>query len=282
MPLAEEVKRRTLALDEGLHELRSLAVAFSGGVDSAVLLHAAHRVLGDGAVGVIADSPSLPRAELHAARNLAAQIGARLVVVRTDELGDPRYARNAGDRCYFCKSALFDAMERVAKQERLAHLAFGELADDLVDDRPGALAAGERGVVAPLREAGFCKSDVRLYARAHGLTVWAKPASACLASRLPVGTEVTAARLARVEQAEARVRALGFRVLRVRDHGARAEVEVGADELASARARRAELLHAVGAAGFERLVLRAYHSPAERLSAGRSAAAPRAGRGTGS
>ncbi len=248
-------------LEEILAGLPSLAVAFSGGVDSAVLLHAATRFLGRRAVGVLADSPSLPRAELAGARELAASIGARLAIVRTDELDDPRYAANAGDRCYFCKEALFRAMEAVAARLGLAHLAFGEIADDLHDDRPGSRSARERGVLAPLRDAGFTKADVRRYAREHGLRVAEKPASACLASRLPVGTAVTRARLLRVERAEESVRALGFRVLRVRDHGSRARVEVGAGELTLARALERELAAGLAPHGFAELELAAYRDP---------------------
>jgi uncharacterized protein len=278
----EEHFARVRALHELLRALDGVAVAFSGGVDSTVLLHAATRTLRGRAVGVIADSPSLPRAELAEARAQAEAMGARLLVVGTEELSDPRYRRNAGDRCYFCKFALFDAMRLVAEREGLAQLAFGEITDDLTDDRPGARAAAEHGVVAPLREAGMGKGDVRRYAREHGLAAWDKPASACLASRLPIGTEVTGARLARVERSEARVRALGLRELRVRDHGAAARVEVGEAELEHAAALGDSLGAALRAEGFARFELAAYVPPALRLSAERSAAGPRAGRGTGS
>ena len=161
-------------LDELRRQVRSLgrvAVAFSGGVDSAVLLHVARAELGDGAVGVIADSPSLPRQELADARALAAAMGATLQVLSTREMDEPRYRANTGDRCYFCKSALFAAMEPWAQGQGFSALAFGEITDDLLDDRPGARAAGEFGVVAPLRQAGFSKEDVRRYAGEAGLPV---------------------------------------------------------------------------------------------------------------
>ncbi|MBL8862849.1 MAG: ATP-dependent sacrificial sulfur transferase LarE [Planctomycetes bacterium] len=254
-------------LERALGELPSLAVAFSGGVDSGVLLHAARARLGAGAAGVIADSPSLPRQELAEARALAAQIGARLVVLATHELDDPRYRANSGDRCYHCKSALFAALLPWARAQGFAHVAFGEIADDLLDDRPGARAARERGVRAPLAEAGFTKDDVRRYAREHGLRVADKPASACLASRLPVGTAVTRERLARVEAAESQLRRLGFRVLRVRDHGSLARVELGRDELARGQRERAGLEAAVRAAGFSAVEVTAYVPPAERAAA---------------
>ena len=249
-----------------LGALDGVAVAFSGGVDSSVLLHAARAALGERAIGVIADSPSLPRSELAAARSLAASIGAELVVVATTELEDERYRANAGDRCYWCKSALFDAIDAWRRARPGLAVAFGEIADDALDDRPGARSARERGVLAPLAEAGLTKQDVRRYAREAGLAVAEKPASACLASRLPVGTRVTAERLARVERAEEALRALGLRQLRVRDHGPRARVEVGGDELARARSLEHALRSALAALGFAEVELARYRSPAERAA----------------
>lgn len=263
---------RRQSLDTRLAALERVAVAFSGGVDSTVLLHAAHRVLGAGAVGVIADSPSLPRRELQEALAVARAIGARLEVIATHELDDERYARNAGDRCYFCKSALFQAMEPWARLQGFRALAFGEIVDDLVDARPGARAAAEFGVVAPLSAAGFSKDDVRRYAREHGLSVADKPSSACLASRLPIGTAVTAAKLARVERSEEALRALGLRQLRVRDQGTRAGVEVGADEIDHARRMEDEVKLRLAREGFTHVDLRVYRTAAER--AAQSPAAP--------
>src|SRR5262249_29111237 len=152
-----------------------------------------------GAAALIADSPSLPRRELEEARRVAGSIGAPLIVIETHELADERYRANRGDRCYFCKSALFQAMGPWARAGGFPALAFGEIADDLLDERPGGRAARAMGVLAPLSAAGFTKADVRRYAREAGLVVADKPASACLASRLPIGTPVTRERLARVE-----------------------------------------------------------------------------------
>ena len=256
-------------LFDSLCELESLAVAYSGGVDSAVLLHAAHAVLGERACGVIADSPSLPRRDLADALALARSIGARVEVLATNELEDERYRANAGDRCYFCKSALFSAMEPWARAQGFRALAFGEITDDLLDVRPGARAAKEFGVVAPLSAAGFSKDDVRRYAREAELSVSDKPSSACLASRLPVGTRVTAEKLGRIERAEEALKQLGLRQLRVRDLGESARVEVGRDELAFARQRMGEITLRLSAEGFARFELAAYQSPAEK-AAGRS------------
>jgi uncharacterized protein len=262
--------------------LSDLLVAFSGGVDSSVLLHAATWALGARAEGFVADSPSLPRQELADACAFAASIGARLVVVPTDELSREGYRANAGARCYHCKATLFEAMAAHAREHGFTTLAFGEIADDLHEDRPGATAARELGVIAPLSAVGFTKDDVRDYARTHGLYVAEKPASACLASRIPSGTEVNAARLQRIERAEAGLRALGLCVLRVRDHGTHARVEVGASELERAAALEPALRSVLASQGFTTLALERYRSPLERISAGRSAAPPPEGRGPGS
>jgi len=260
---------RVAALQAELAARPGLLVAYSGGVDSGVLLHAARAALGERCAGLLADSPSLPRAELALARAGAARIGARLIVVTTDELADPRYVENRGDRCYFCKSALFDAMAAWARSNSAWPLAYGEIADDAHDLRPGARAAVERAVLAPLAACGFTKDDVRRYAAAHGLPMADKPASACLASRIPIGTPVSAERLARVERAEALLQARGYRVLRVRDHHPLARVEFGAEELERARGEWPQLESLLAAAGYARAELAAYRSPLERaLSAG--------------
>lgn len=249
-----------------LGDLRSVAVAFSGGVDSGVLLHAAREVLGDRCSAVIADSASLPRRELAEAQSFAQQIGATLQIARTDELENPAYRANAGDRCYFCKSALFARMTPWAKERGFEALAFGEIADDLLDDRPGARAAGEFGVIAPLSACGFTKADVRRYAREAGLQLADKPASACLASRIPVNTEVTAERLAQVEAAEESLRELGLAVLRVRHHGDLARVELGAAEHARLDTLEREMRERLQACGFAQVEFSRYWSPTERAT----------------
>lgn len=260
----DEFAAKCARLAASLRELGRVAVAYSGGVDSGVLLHAARAALGPDAIAVIADSPSLPRRELEQALAFARSIGVEPIVVETRELDDPRYRANAGDRCYFCKSALFETMRAWSRDERELPLAFGEIVDDLSDVRPGARAAREHGVHAPLSAAGFTKLDVRRYAREHGLALADKPSSACLASRIPIGVGVTREALARIEHAEDRLKTLGLRQLRVRDHGDLARVEVGADEhpfaLSSERAIRTEL----AGLGFARVEFAIYRTAAER------------------
>ena len=242
---------RLTALHDQLAGLDGLLVAFSGGVDSAVLLQAAVEALGQRAVGVIADSPSLPLAELAAARELAVGMGARLVVVSTHELEQEAYRANSGDRCFHCKYALFEAMVRVGDAEGIDHLAFGEIVEDRLDTRPGARAAAQWRVLAPLSAAGLGKEDVRRRARELGLDVWDKPASACLASRIPVGTRVTADLLAQVEHAEAGLRNLGLRELRVRHQGALARLELGEQDWERALGLKSQIEAQLASSGFE-------------------------------
>jgi uncharacterized protein len=260
----EDYAAKLARLHGSLRALERVAVAYSGGVDSGVLLHAARATLGEGALAVIADSPSLPRRELEGALAFARAIGVEPIVVATAELDDPRYRANAGDRCYFCKSALFERMRAWARDHDVASLAFGEIVDDLADVRPGARAAREFGVLAPLSAAGFTKLDVRRYAREHGLALADKPSSACLASRLPPGTPVTAERLARIERAEEGLKALGLRQLRVRDHGSRARVEVGADELEFALARKPAIEAILAVLEFSTVEFDVYRTADER------------------
>ncbi len=238
-----DVKRERL--DGILLGLGRTLVAFSGGVDSALLLWEAYRLLGGRACGVIADSPSLPRAELEAALALAGRSGVPVRVVRTHELSSPDYRANGSDRCYHCKRELFATLGSLAAREGWDSLAYGAVTDDLWDVRPGMTAAQEHLVRAPLLEAGLAKVEVRTLARNLGLPVWDKPQSACLASRIQRGTEVTPERLVQVERAEAGLRdALGLRVLRVRHEGNRARIEVAPQDVA--RVSGAESLARIG------------------------------------
>jgi len=216
-----------------LAALPGVAVAFSGGIDSTVVARAAFEALGERAVAVTADSPSVARAELHDARRLAALIGIRHVVVTTQEFDNPDYLRNDGSRCYHCKSELYSQVERLLPDLGLPVMASGANLDDLGDYRPGLTAAAEHSVRHPLQEAGFTKADVRALAKAWNLPTWDKPASPCLSSRMAPGLAVTPERTARVEAAEAKLRTLGLRDCRVRYHeGDLARIEVPATEVA--------------------------------------------------
>jgi uncharacterized protein len=215
-----------------LGQMPGAAVALSGGVDSTVVAKAAVLALGERAVAVTADSPSVPRAELEQAKTLAAAVGIRHVVVGTNEFDDPNYLRNGGDRCYFCKSELYSRVVRLLPELGVGVVCSGANLDDLGDYRPGLTAAAENGVRHPLQEAGFTKADVRAVAKEWGLPVWDKPASPCLSSRLAPGLAVSPERTGRVEAAEAYLKSLGLRDCRVRYHeGDLARVELPADEL---------------------------------------------------
>jgi len=219
----EALRARLAGLDGAL-------VAFSGGVDSTFLLAVAHSVLGDRAVGLTAVGPSLPASELEAARRLAKRLGVQLVERPSAEQELAEYRRNDSDRCFHCKAELFRICRAEADRLGLEAVLYGANADDLSDHRPGHRAAGEAGALAPLVDAGLGKHAVRALSRDLGLETWDKPSFACLASRIPWGTEVTAERLARVGRAEEALRELGLGAFRVRDHHPVARLEVAAAE----------------------------------------------------
>lgn len=223
----EEMRSKHRALQEWFEEIGPVAIAYSGGVDSAFVLKVAHDVLGERCLGIVAYSESMPRAELDGALALAKRIGARNEVIESRELDDPRYRENGPARCFFCKGDVYDRIIAHAKENGLETVVDGNNHDDTADYRPGRQAGLQRGIRSPLQELGITKEEVRALSAALDLPTWDKPAAPCLASRIPYGTPVSAELLNKIERSEAAVRRLGIRELRVRHHGDVARIEVG-------------------------------------------------------
>lgn len=237
-----DLDRKLADLRANVRALGSVIVCFSGGIDSALLLAVAHQELGDRALAITAVSPSLPASERDEAGQVAAAIGAKHELVDSHEIDDPSYVANNADRCFHCKTELYSLSQTEARARGYDHVVSGIIVDDLGDFRPGIDAARRHGVRFPLAETGFAKIDVRAAAERLGLTIWDKPAAACLSSRIAYGTPVTRVRLARVDGLETELKRLGFRVVRVRYHELAdgpspvifARIELGRDELARA------------------------------------------------
>ena len=255
--LSPEHLAKQRALLAALASLDSVFVAYSGGTDSAYLAWAAHQALGGRMLAVIADSASLPRAELAAALAFAHQHGIPVETIATDELANPDYQRNDAQRCFHCKDELFTRMEQLRAERGFGHIAYGMNLDDRGDFRPGQRAAAMHHALAPLVEAQLTKQEIRALARAAGLSLADKPASACLSSRIEYGRPVTLEALAQVEQAEAALHAMGFGQLRVRHHGELARIELDRAELPRALTMDvfAQMSAQVKAAGFRYVTL---------------------------
>jgi uncharacterized protein len=228
----DTLQRKLENLRHDLTDMRSVLVAFSGGIDSAFVLKIAHDQLGNCAIGVTAVSPTFPTSELEIATQVAAEIGARHEIVQTDQLAIPAFVQNDASRCFHCKTDLYKLLDELREPRASRWIVDGTNLDDLGDDRPGIKAAREWNVRSPLVEAGFSKSDIRTLAKDLGLSNWDKPAAACLSSRIPRGIPITVDKLRRVEGAEEVLLAEGFRQVRVRDHGEIARIEISQEEFA--------------------------------------------------
>ena len=255
--ISPELRRKEVALEDRLGAAGRVLVAFSGGVDSAYLAYAAHRALGDGALAITAVSPSYPAHHREVAEEVVRRFGLAHRFVDTREMEREAYRKNAPDRCYHCKSELFEVMGRLGQELGFPAVAYGVNTDDRGDFRPGHRAADERGVLSPFLDVELSKQEIRALSRAAALPTADLPASACLASRLPYGVRVTPERLAQVEQGEARLRAMGFRQMRLRHHGPLARLEIAPEELPRALdpAMARALVEAIKPLGFRFVAL---------------------------
>lgn len=220
-----ELKQKYEKLRKEIKKLGNAIVAFSGGIDSTLILKVAHDVFGNKAIAVTADSPSLPRRELEESKRIAKEIGAKHIIINTEETKNLNYLKNPSNRCYYCKSELYSKLKTISKQLKIKHILNGTNFDDLSDYRPGLKAADENNVISPLKDANLTKNNVRELAKHLGLKVWDKPSSPCLSSRVPYGQEITLKKLAMIEDAENFLKDFGIRELRVRHLGDIARIE---------------------------------------------------------
>jgi pyridinium-3,5-biscarboxylic acid mononucleotide sulfurtransferase len=242
-------------LQQNVADLGSVLVAYSAGVDSTLVLRVAHDTLAEHVIAATGLSDTYPEEEMAEARTLAAEMGVEHVMVRTEELTDPRYAMNSHQRCFFCKNELYGKLRELADERGIAHIVDGTNADDMGDHRPGLRAARQIGVRSPLQEVGMTKAEIREISNELGLRTWDKPAFACLSSRFPYGTPITLEKLKQVAEAERGIRQLGFRGFRVRHHDKLARLEVDPSDFPRVLEHHDEIVACVRAAGYRFVTL---------------------------